>query len=86
MPKRNTKINVILYLPSSQDGKNELAQRIASVHADAVLHQIKKMDCPSTQKTELLDAIIIEAKKERVAHCAASMNTSTHTLPLFPER
>ena len=86
MPKRNTKINVILHLPSSQEGKNELAQRIASVHADAVLHQIKKMDCPSSQKTELLDSIILEAKRKSAAQWAAPTILSVNTPPLFPER
>ena len=78
MPRRNAKINVILYLPSSQDGKNELAQRIASVHADAVLHQIKKLDCPSEQKNALLDSIILEAKKVYTEQCAAPTDSFIH--------
>ena len=63
MAKRATKINVILYLPDSQEGNAELAHRIASVHADTVLNRIKKLECPSKQKNTLLDAIIAEAKK-----------------------
>lgn len=51
-------INVILYGPRTEQGKEELANRVASVHADAVLRRIRDLQCPQEQKDELLDAII----------------------------
>ena len=35
-----------------------MAERVADVHADMVRQYIKKLNCPSEQKVQLLDAII----------------------------
>jgi len=78
MAKRATKINVILYLPDSQEGTAELAHRIASVHADTVLNRIKKLECPSKQKNTLLDAIIAETQKE------TQSSSKLHKKPYVP--
>lgn len=63
MSKRTPKINIIVHLPASEEGKIELASRIACIHADAVLNRIKNLKCSSKQKNKLLDAIIADAQK-----------------------
>ena len=57
-------INVIVHYPKTEQGKRELAERVAGVHADMVNQYIKKLNCPSDQKAELLGAVIASAKKD----------------------
>ena len=61
--KRHGPVNVIFYHPKSESGKQELAKRVAEVHADAVTRRIKKLNCPTSKKLELLDAVISTAKQ-----------------------
>ena len=56
-------INLIVYSPKTEEGKEELARRVSDVHAAAVNQQLKSMTCPTSQKLELLDAVINTAKK-----------------------
>ncbi len=42
----------------------ELAKRVSDVHVAAVIQRIKALNCPASQKLELLDAVI-ETVKER---------------------
>ena len=55
---RPQKINVIVYSPQSGTGKQALAERVASVHADAVMRRVKDLNCPKPQKDALLKAVI----------------------------
>ncbi len=66
MGRRSAPIHVIVHYPKTEEGKRELADRVASVHADMVNQYIKKLNCPSEQKVQLLDAIIetVSHKKE----------------------
>lgn len=57
-------INMIVYYPKSSEGKKLLAQRVAQVHADSIIDKIKRLNCPSNQKTELLNAVLSTAKNE----------------------
>lgn len=57
-------INLIVYYPKTEEGQIELAKRVSDVHAVAVTQRIKSLNCPSSQKLELLDAVI-ETVKER---------------------
>ena len=57
-------INLIVHSPKTAEGQKELARRAADVHAAAVTQRIHSLDCPTSQKLELLDAVI-EAVKER---------------------
>lgn len=57
-------INVIVHYPKTEEGQRELRRRVASVHADAVLNSIAKLDCPTSQKAKLLEAIIQDAKEQ----------------------
>ena len=36
----------------------ELERRVAEVHADMVTQYLNKLNCPSQQKLQLLDAVI----------------------------
>ena len=55
---------MITYYPKSKEGKKLLTQRVAQVHADSVINKIKRLNCPSDQKTELLNAVLNTAKNE----------------------
>lgn len=56
-------INVIVYHPKTREGKEELERRVADAHAATVNQQIKSLNCPTNQKLELLDAVIVAKKK-----------------------
>lgn len=55
-------INLIVYYPKTAEGQEELAKRVAEVHANVVTQHIKQLNCPTDQKLELLDAVIQTAK------------------------
>lgn len=57
-------INLIVYYPKTEEGQMELAKRVSDVHAAAVTQRIKSLNCPTSQKLELLDTVI-ETVKER---------------------
>ena len=42
-----------------------MAERVAGVHAAIVNQHIKKLNCPSDQKVQLLDAVIKSASIEK---------------------
>lgn len=56
--RKNTPIKMIVYFPKTKEGQQELARRVAEVHADFVFSKIQKLDCPLEQKWELLDSVI----------------------------
>lgn len=55
-------IQVIVHHPKTEDGKRELAKRVAEVHADFVISTINKLNCPAKQKLELLQGVIDTTK------------------------
>uniref|UniRef100_UPI004056A4FB hypothetical protein n=1 Tax=Agathobacter sp. TaxID=2021311 RepID=UPI004056A4FB len=63
--KKSAPINVIVHYPKTIEGQRELAERVAGVHADMVNQHIKKLNCPSEQKVQLLDAVIKSASIEK---------------------
>ena len=63
--RKSAPINVIVHYPKTVEGQRELAERVAGVHADMVNQHIKKLNCPSDQKLQLLDAVIQAASKEK---------------------
>ena len=63
--RKSAPIHVIVLYPKTEEGKRELAERVAGVHADMVNQHIKKLNCPSEQKVQLLDAVIQAASKEK---------------------
>ena len=58
---------MIVYYPQTEEGKRELARRVAGVHADMVHQYINKLNCPTEQKMQLLDAVIETASGSRPA-------------------
>ena len=63
--RKSAPINVIVHYPKTIEGQRELAERVAGAHADMVNQHIKKLNCPSDQKVQLLDAVIKSASIEK---------------------
>ena len=63
--RKSAPINVIVHYPKTEEGKRELAERVAGVHADMVNQHIKKLNCPSEQKVQLRDAVIKSTSIEK---------------------
>ena len=61
--RKSAPIKLIVHFPKTDTGKQELARRAASVHADAVNRKLQKLTCPHQQKRQLLDAVIQSAKE-----------------------
>lgn len=74
--RKSAPVNVILYYPKTETGKEELARRVSDVHAAVVARQIKALHCPTAQKLQLLDAVI-ETARER----STSQRKSSHQVP-----
>ena len=51
-------INLIVHYPKTAEGREELVKRVSDVHAAAVTQCIKSLNCPTSQKLALLDAVI----------------------------
>lgn len=62
--RKRAPINLIVYYPRTDEGKEELARRVSDIHAAAVNQRLKSLNCPTSQKQELLDAVI-DSVKER---------------------
>ena len=63
--KKSVPINVIVHYPKTTEGQRELAERVAEVHASFINQHIKKLNCPSEQKVQLLDAVIKSVSIEK---------------------
>jgi len=57
-------VDLIVYYPKTEEGRIALAKRMSDVHAAAVTQRIKALNCPTSQKLALLEAVI-ETAKER---------------------
>ena len=62
--RRSAPVHVVMHYPQTETGRQELARRVASVHADAVARKIQKLTCPVQQKQQLLTAVIQAAVSE----------------------
>lgn len=56
--KNSLPLQMTVQFPQTRGGKEELAQRVAELHADCVLSALNHLNCPVKQKRELLQAII----------------------------
>ena len=54
---------VAVYYPETEEGRAELARRVADVHAAAVIQRIRSLNCPTDRKTALLEKILREGKE-----------------------
>ena len=61
--RRYGPVNIIVYHPKTDEGKRDLAVRVAQVHADAVNAKIRMLGCPNEQKRQLLDEVIVSVKQ-----------------------
>ena len=57
-------ISLIVYYPKTEEGQIELAKRVSDIHAAAVTQRIKSLNCPTSQKLELLDSVIGTIKEK----------------------
>lgn len=62
--RKRGQVHIIIYYPTSANGKQELARRVSEVHASAINQRLKSLNCPTQQKLDLLD-VIIDTAKER---------------------
>lgn len=67
MSRSSAPIQVIVHYPKTETGKRTLAKQIASAHADMVNRYIQHLNCPSAQKSQLLDAVIQTARIAKAA-------------------
>ncbi len=56
-------ISLIIYYPKTEEGRENLAKRVSDVHASAITQRIKSLNCPTSQKLKLLDAIMEDVKR-----------------------
>ena len=63
MGRKSAPITIVMHYPTTEEGKRELAERVAEVHADFVLNYVRKLQIPSWQKEKLIDAVIATAKE-----------------------
>ena len=50
-------MGVIMHYPTTPEKQEELSKKVAAVHAQTVMEQIKAMPCPVEQRAELIEAI-----------------------------
>ena len=50
-------MEVIIHLSRSKEGQEELAKRVATVHAQLIYNYSSRLGCSTEQKVALLDAI-----------------------------
>lgn len=48
---------MIVHFPNSKQGQEELAKRVAIVHAQLIYNYISRLECSTEQKVALLNAI-----------------------------
>jgi len=61
--ERGQTMKITVHYPTSDKGREELAKRVATVHADTTIQYIDKLSCSNERKAALLDAIIAVKQK-----------------------
>lgn len=56
--RKVTPVNLIVCYPKTEKGQREIAQQIAAFQASKVTAYLEKLNCPSWQKIELINAAI----------------------------
>ena len=59
-------MEVIVHGPRSKAGKEALARKAASFHAQIVVEYISRLHCPEEQKLALLDAILEQIREDNL--------------------
>ncbi len=50
-------MEVIVHLPKGKEQRLELEKRVATIHAQAILDYIRRLECPLEQKLALIKAV-----------------------------
>lgn len=50
-------MGVVMHYPAAPEKREALSKKVAAVHAQTVMEQIKAMPCPVGQKVKLIEAI-----------------------------
>ncbi|MDR1771231.1 MAG: hypothetical protein LBS02_11410 [Hungatella sp.] len=50
-------MNMIVYQPKTEEGRNELKKKSAILHSQAVLQYIQQLPCPNDQKQALIEEL-----------------------------
>ncbi len=50
-------LGIIMYYPKAPEQQEELAKRVAQIHAQTVIEQVKALSCPVEQKVKLINEI-----------------------------
>ena len=58
-------MKIIVHYPTSKNGCEELARRVAEIHATATIQHIESLPCSKVQKLAMLDAILHEKRQEK---------------------
>ena len=59
-------VKIIVHYPTSENGCEELARRVAEIHATATMQYIESLPCSKVQKLAMLDAIIQEKRQGKL--------------------
>lgn len=60
--RKSAPIEVVVHYPKTKEGWDELGKRVATAHANYVIEKIDRLNCPTWQKLELLQAVIDTTK------------------------
>ncbi|MBE5803038.1 MAG: hypothetical protein E7316_00825 [Clostridiales bacterium] len=66
--RKSAPINVIVHCPATGEGQRELARRVSGVRADFVTDAIRRLNCPTSQKLALLNAVTESARQQKQEH------------------
>ena len=55
-------IKVKVYYPQTEEGMEQLQNRVSDVHADMANYALQHLNCPAKQKQDLLEAVITTVK------------------------
>lgn len=59
--QKSRPVRIKVYGPVTDEGRRELARRVAQVHGDAVVETIGRQRCPADRKLALLQAVLDRA-------------------------
>lgn len=60
--RRFKPVEIMTYLPKSDTDREQLAQRMATVHADIVHRHLMNLNCSAQQKQHLLEQVLARNK------------------------
>ena len=58
-------MKAIVHYPKNRDYQEELSQKVAAVHAEAILRKLQTISCPKEQKIQIIKDIINDVKGQR---------------------